>query len=298
MWIIALISSEIVSFFLVYLTFHVDKKDKNITATFFHYLRYNNFGLIYVLILFLFEYFAYYIMSHLYLQTLIFMNLALIAFLAMLLLHPFSNINYNRTPPIENNQENKIQGIIKIFQDAGMVPYIKIMDTDSVKIANAYQSKKHFIYITSYLLSNLTKEEVEGVVAHEMGHSVMRHNLKLVLITWFTLFIGFNGFFYPLVMKRFYFLIIIAFIFMYAMFMGIISLIQRRYEVKADLFACKFVDKDNVISALVKVNKLNKVPDKFSKFSLLANLSHPSTTVRIKKINEWSQKHGEDKFPS
>jgi Zn-dependent protease with chaperone function len=300
-WLITLTGSEFVAFILVFLGYLIDRKDKGITATFAEYLKFNSYGPLIVLILFFMFVSGYYIMTHTYIDTLIYINIVLIIFILLVLLQPISNIKYNRIPSIENNEDTKIQSILKVFRDYNITPHIKIIDTNSVKIANGYQSDKYYIYITSYLLSNLSESELEAVVAHEIGHLVMKHNLKHFLISWLALVFGINAFLLSFIEKKFYILIPIAIIFLYIFATLILPLLQRSDEVKADLFACKAVGADTVKSALVSIDNLNKTPLKFSPkymYTFSLTLSHPSTTVRIKKINEWSQKHGEDKFPS
>jgi len=300
-WLITLIGSEFVAFILVFLTYLIDRKDKGISATFAEYLKFNIYGPLFVLILFFMFVSAYYIMTHMYIETLLYINIAFVIFLLLVLFQPISNIKYNKIPSIENNEDPKIQAILKIFKDYNITPHIKIIDTNSVKIANGYQSDKYYIYITSYLFSNLSQVELEAVVAHEIGHLVMKHNLKHFLIDWLALVIGINGFLFALIEKRFYILIPISIAYLYIFIMLIFPLLQRKDEVKADLFACKLVGSDAVKSALVKIDDLNKTPLKFSPkymYTFSLTLGHPSTSARIKKINEWSYKHGEEKFPS
>ncbi|AGO60983.1 MAG: hypothetical protein AMDU4_FER2C00247G0044 [Ferroplasma sp. Type II] len=300
-WLLTLIGSEFVAFILVFLTYLIDRKDKGISATFAEYLKFNIYGPLFVLILFFMFVSAYYIMTHMYIETLLYINIAFVIFLLLVLFQPISNIKYNKTPSIENNEDPKIQAILKVFKDYNITPHIKIIDTNSVKIANGYQSDKYYIYITSYLFSNLSQIELEAVVAHEIGHLVMKHNLKHFLIDWLALVIGINGFLFALIEKRFYILIPISIAYLYIFIILIFPLLQRKDEVKADLFACKVVGSDAVKSALVKIDNLNKTPLKFSPkymYTFSLTLGHPSTSVRIKKINEWSYKHGEEKFPS
>jgi Zn-dependent protease with chaperone function len=286
-WLITLISSEFVAFILVFLTYLIDRKDKGISATFTQYLKFNIYGPLFVLILFFMFVSAYYIMTHMYIETLLYINIAFVIFLLLVLFQPISNIKYNKIPSIENNEDPKIQAILKVFKDYNIKPHIKIIDTNSVKIANGYQSDKYYIYITSYLFSNLSQIELEAVVAHEIGHLVMKHNLKHFLIDWLALVIGINGFLFALIEKRFYILIPISIAYLYIFIMLIFPLLQRKDEVKADLFACKIVGTDAVKSALVKIDNLNKTPLKFSPkymYTFSLTLGHPSTSARIKKI--------------
>jgi len=248
-----------------------------------------------VLILFFMFLSAYYIITHRDINTLLYINIAFVIFLFFVIFEPISNVKYNRMPSIENNKDPKIQAILKIFQDYKIKPHIKIIDTNSVKIANGYQSNKYYIYITSYLFSNLSQTELEAVVAHEIGHLVMKHNLKHFLIFWFSIVISIDALLFGFIEKSFYILIPVSIIYLYAFSMFIFPLIQRRDEVKSDLFACKLVGRDAIISALINIDKLNKVPIKFRHmYTFRLTTNHPSTQDRIKKINECS-KHGEEK---
>lgn len=277
--------SELVSVFFVFMTYIIDKNEKQLNSAFLHYLKSNSFGPLFVLCLFLSEYMLYYLFFHISFMNIIIMNLFLISLLSLLLLNPLSNRKYDKIPSTENDPKIVTADLLDVFHNFGIAPHLKIIRTDNLKVANAYQSKKHYIYVTSYLASKLTHEELKGVVAHEIAHSVMRDNLKLLFFNWLVLSFGINGLLLPFVLKRYYFMVVASFILLWLFSMVLIPMVQRRFEIRADLLACKVVGKEAVISALCKIDSFNLIPNKFSS---LWNMNHPSTYIRKKKIVEWN----------
>lgn len=284
-WGIMLAFSELVSVFFVFLTYLIDKNEKQLNSAFLHYLKSNSFGPLFVLCLFLSEYMLYYLFFHISFMNVIIMNLFLISLLSLLLLNPLSNRKYDKIPSTENDPTIVTADLLDVFHNFGISPHLKIIRTDNLKVANAYQSKKHYIYVTSYLASKLTHEELKGVVAHEIAHSVMRDNLKLLFFNWLVLSFGINGLLLPFVLKGYYFMVVASFILLWLFSMILIPMVQRRFEIRADLLACKVVGKEAVISALCKIDSFNLVPNKFSS---LWNMNHPSTYIRKKNIVEWN----------
>ena len=171
---------------------------------------------------------------------------------------------------------------------------IYVMDLDRFRIANAGQvgARKYSVFISSYLIKNLTPEENIAVIAHEFAHAKQKHVLKNALLAWFTVLVAGNLLILPidvgihpllgLVFPTF------GFLFLFIGTVVILPGVQRRFETQADLIAASMVDGNNLISALEKITKLNMTPGDLSRYW---NMNHPSTMERVKRIHEYSRRN-------
>lgn len=171
---------------------------------------------------------------------------------------------------------------------------IYVMDLDKFKIANAGQvgARKYSVFISSYLLDNLTPEENVAVIAHEFAHAKKRHVFKNAILSWLTIVLAGNLLVLPVDVGIHP---LLAFVFPAAGFVVlvlagtfILPAIQRRFETEADLIAASIVNGENLISALEKITRLNMTPGDLSKYW---NMDHPSTRDRVKRIREYSARH-------
>lgn len=164
---------------------------------------------------------------------------------------------------------------------------IYVINMDKFKIANAAQigARKFFVFVSSYLLNNLTLEENVAVIAHEFAHASKRHVLKMVAIAWVISVMSGNMILFPVdsgvfpVLSYIIPLLGLGIIMVSTLF--VIPAIQRHFETQADLLATEIYDGEHLISALEKINELNLVPGTISSHW---NVSHPATAERIRKI--------------
>ncbi len=178
---------------------------------------------------------------------------------------------------------------------------IVVWQTGSLLIANAAVagtfSGNRRIFLTDALLEYFTDEEIETVVAHELGHIRYKH------IPTYMLF----SIFYLLSYPFFYFFIetplvahfgesqILATLcslgFLTVYFVFIFRYLSRRCEHQADLYAVALTGKPNAFeNALLKLAVLNSVPKSIRRFFEIFN-THPSIERRIDFINEWIEQH-------
>lgn len=166
---------------------------------------------------------------------------------------------------------------------------IYVINMDRFKIANAAQigARKFFVFLSSYLLKNLTIEENVAVIAHEFAHASKRHVLKIVLISWTISVVAGNLLLFPIDSGMYpflsYILPILGFLIIIGATMFGVPAIQRHFETEADLLATEIYDGEKLISALEKINKLNFTP---GSLSVHWNMSHPATAQRIQRIRE------------
>ena len=167
---------------------------------------------------------------------------------------------------------------------------------------NAYftgfgRNKRIVFYDT--LLEGLDDDEVEAVLAHEVGHFKRKHIYKMLISmamfslaglallawlmqqAWFFTGLGVNS-------QQTYMALLL---FMFAMpvfsvfFSPLMSLMSRKHEFEADEFAASQTDAQLLVQALVKMYKDNAstlTPDPL--YSLFYD-SHPSAPVRIAHLN-------------
>lgn len=174
---------------------------------------------------------------------------------------------------------------------------IMVWQTGSLLIANAAVAGtlpwNRRIFLTDALLKYFTDEEIETVVAHELGHIRYKHIQTYML---FSVFYLLNYlFFYALVEEP----LIIHFgesqilstlcslTFLIIYFVFIFRYLSRRCEHQADLYAVRLTEKPEAFkTALTKLAILNSVPKSIRRFFETFN-THPSIDRRIAFINRW-----------
>jgi len=210
---------------------------------------------------------------------------------------------FNKFDPLSD--DNMRQRIEALLQRAGFASAgIFIMDGSKRSgHGNAYftgvgKSKRIVCFDT--LLKDLDALEVEAVLAHELGHFKLNHVRKRILIMMFASFAGLailgtlanTTWFYtglgvqsPSLHVALALFLLIAPYFMFFL-NPLMSWASRRHEFQADQYAVTQVDKQHLVTALVKLYKENAntlTPD--SLHSLFYD-SHPPASTRIAQINQ------------
>ena len=182
---------------------------------------------------------------------------------------------------------------------------VVVWQTGSLLIANAAVagtfSWNRRIFLTDALLEYFTDDEIETVVAHELGHIHYKHIPTYML---FSLFYLLNyPFFFVLVEEPLvaYFgeshpffsvvstLCSLTFLIIYFIF--IFRYLSRRCEHQADLYAVRLTEKPEAFKdALAKLAILNSVPRSIQRFFEIFN-THPSIHRRIEFINQWIEQN-------
>ena len=168
------------------------------------------------------------------------------------------------------------------------------------KHPNAYFtgfSKNRRIVFYDTLIDLLTPKEIKAVLAHEIGHYKHNHITKSLGISTFIIFIG-MFLISQLVNNSNYLEILnlnnsassqlIALFFTYQIISfftdPFFSTLSRKNEYEADMFASKQVQKEHLISSLVKLYKSNLsflIPNKFY---AIFYFSHPTVLERINNL--------------
>jgi STE24 endopeptidase len=226
--------------------------------------------------------------------------------LLMLVLYPtvIAPLFNKFTPLADDALRSRIEGLMQRvgFASKGLF----IMDGSKRSAhGNAYFSgfggAKRIVFFDT-LLARLSPEEVEAVLAHELGHFKLKHIVKRICVIFavsmaFLALLGFlksQLWFYtglgvtPLPVGSNDAMALILFMLALPIFTFLLSplssLTSRKHEFEADAFAVKHTNAPDLVSALVKLyedNASTLTPDPLH--SAFYD-SHPPATVRIDRL--------------
>ena len=164
------------------------------------------------------------------------------------------------------------------------------------KTANALVSGflKKRIFLTDYLMEHLDAEEIETIVAHEIGHIKKGHLwIRLGLILgWLVIIQLFAAIGDNLAQNVPDWVMLLVLGLLVIVYLGLtLMFIYRIQERQADAYSVQATGKpDALISALTKLSKLNHTLMKFNRADETFQ-SHPSIQRRIKWIAQHSNRH-------
>lgn len=151
------------------------------------------------------------------------------------------------------------------------------------RMVNAFAVKNNTVMVTDYLLKQLNKDEVDGIMAHELAHLQLGHPRKLMwqmlvailgLSLGFILILSVLQLALPGVMMLQVPLTI-------AIGLGWTYATSRRFEYQADAQAALITGNPKaLISGLVKVARLNQMPLQWGKLGE-SMMTHPSMQRRV-----------------
>ena len=209
---------------------------------------------------------------------------------------------FYKVTPIENEElKTRISNLAKDAR-IKVENVFKFDMSKNTKKANAAFTgigKSKRILLGDTLLDNYTDDEIETVIAHELGHYKKKHIIKNIIIgtvsSFVTLFliavlynvsIGWFGF------KSISNIAALPLLTLWAMLIGLIqsplsNILSRKYEYEADEYAITSTNKaEAFISTLNKLNEQNlgdKDPHPFVEWFFY---SHPSVKKRISAIEK------------
>jgi STE24 endopeptidase len=204
------------------------------------------------------------------------------------------------TPMEEGSLKDRIQGLLARcgFNSQG----IFIMDGSKRSgHGNAYftglGNNKRIVFFDT-LISSLEDEELEAILAHELGHFKCKHTIKMLIATAIMSLISFAILGWLIDQQWFYtglgvklpshaaaLLLFMLVSSSFTFFMQPISaFFQRKFEFEADDFASSHAKAEKLVSALVKLfeeNASTLTPDPlYSAF----HYSHPPAAIRIANL--------------
>jgi STE24 endopeptidase len=206
------------------------------------------------------------------------------------------------TPLADDTLKSRIEGLMQRvgFASKGLF----VMDGSKRSAhGNAYfsgfGSNKRIVFFDT-LLSRLAPQEIEAVLAHELGHIIKRIAMMFAISLAFLALLGWlknQLWFYtglgvdPLILPGQSNNAMALLLFMLALpvftflFGPLTSLSSRKHEFEADAFAARYTDARDLVSALVKMyedNASTLTPDPLH--SAFYD-SHPPASVRIRQLN-------------
>lgn len=213
---------------------------------------------------------------------------------------------FNKFSPLDDQSlKERIQRLLERchFQSKG----IFVMDGSRRSgHGNAYftglGNNKRIVFFDT-LMESLEPEELEAVLAHELGHFKRKHVIKMLITSAILSLVGFALLGWLAQQSWFYEGLGVSrpgnatalLLFMLAMpvfstfLQPIIAAIQRKYEFEADQFAAQMSDSQALIRALVKLYRENAAtltPDPlYSAF----HYSHPPAAIRIAHLKQAQQ---------
>ncbi len=209
------------------------------------------------------------------------------------------------TPLADDSLKARIEGLMERtgFASKGLF----VMDGSKRSAhGNAYFSgfgaNKRIVFFDT-LIERLAPQEIEAVLAHELGHFKLKHIIKRIAVM-FALSLGFlallgylkgQAWFYtglgvqPLLDAPNDAMALILFALVLPIFTFVLSplnsITSRKHEFEADAFAARHTDSRDLVSALVKMyedNASTLTPDPLH--SAFYD-SHPPASVRVKHLN-------------
>lgn len=209
---------------------------------------------------------------------------------------------FNKFEPLEEGDTlNRIKGLLERcgFNSDGV---FVIDGSKRSSHGNAYfsgfgRNKRIVFYDT--LLKMLSDDELEAVLAHELGHFKKKHIIKSILISFATTLVGLAILAWLMKNQWFYnglglstqstYMALLLFTMVSPVFTfvlsPIMSLFSRKNEFEADAFAAEQTDAQHLIKALVGLYRENAstlTPDPM--YSAFYD-SHPPAPVRIAHLN-------------
>jgi STE24 endopeptidase len=211
------------------------------------------------------------------------------------------------TPLADDTLKSRIEGLMQRvgFASKGLF----VMDGSKRSAhGNAYfsgfGSNKRIVFFDT-LLSRLAPQEIEAVLAHELGHFKLKHIIKRIAMMfaislaflallgwlknqlWFYTGLGVEPLILPgqsnnAMALLLFMLALPVFTFLFG---PLTSLSSRKHEFEADAFAARYTDARDLVSALVKMyedNASTLTPDPLH--SAFYD-SHPPASVRIRQLN-------------
>jgi STE24 endopeptidase len=161
------------------------------------------------------------------------------------------------------------------------------------------------IILADTLLENYSHDEIEAVLAHELGHQVHGHMLKIILVEIAVAFLGFwaaNQVLQYAIYDQHLFqhltdfanlpLLVLVFSALSLLLMPARNAYSRFAERQADVYCWKSVPSIvPYVSAMEKLNKQNLSESHPSRLVEILFHSHPPVSKRIAAAEEWARKH-------
>ncbi len=215
---------------------------------------------------------------------------------------------FYKITPIDD--EDLKERITRIADDAGIkvVDVFKFNMSKNTKKANAAftglgRSKR--ILLGDTLIDNYSKDEIETVIAHELGHYKKKHIVKNIFIgtaasfgTLFLIAFLYNNSLAWFGFSRLQQIAALPILSVWAMLIGLVetpltNILSRKFEYEADEYAVSVTNKPaafiSTLNKLTDQNMGDKNPHHFVEWFFY---SHPSITRRVNAIRKYVIQYG------
>ncbi len=236
----------------------------------------------------------------LYLGGVVVVFTVILARIAPVLIFPL----FYRFTPLENpDLKDRLHQLLERFgfQLEGLYQFDLSKKTIKANAAFTGMGKTRRIILGDTLLQKFTPEEIEFVVAHEVGHFVYRHLLKGIVVNLLLVFAGLYlvHLAYNWVLASYqisqltqleYLPYLGLFLFLFSLItMPISNALSRHFEFQADAFAVSALKQPETgVTALQKLAELNLTdPEPHPVIEFIFH-SHPSITRRVQAIQRLS----------
>lgn len=210
---------------------------------------------------------------------------------------------FYKLTPIDNDELKQRINSLAVNAGIKVENVYKFDMSKNTKKANAAFTglgKTKRIILGDTLLEKYSSDEIETVIAHELGHYKKKHIIKNIFIgtasSFLTLFLiavlyenSLNWFGFDSITQ----IAALPLLALWSMLIGVIqtplgNILSRKFEYEADEYAVKETNKPEVfVATLEKLNEQNlgdKEPHPFVEWFFY---SHPSIKNRIKAIDKW-----------
>ncbi len=268
-----------ISSMMVYL---LDRKFRKTKAGYLRYLG-RSLGYLYIVAPFWVLSVVYALSFRDHYLSLLYYEAILAAILVIMTMNIRVHVWQRRSKEIDNGEV--ASGAWEIAMKMGIqISGIRIVDWSKEKIANAFQAGllHYYIFVSNFLLDNLSVEQDVAILAHEMAHAKRKHLKKTMIFIATDMIILGNIVFITLIFNLNYSikasLFLGVFLPIFVVLYIFLPFLQRRYEKEADIFAANFVNPKFLAESLLKISELNHTPKNIPR---RWNLSHPSTSERV-----------------
>lgn len=269
-----------------YYAYRAEKRYRQITASFGYFISKSPISII----VYIFAALYYFVISFQMLYAVVggvnpvvMLSSMVVVLLSAIFINPLRRMARTSTERVEN------VSIIESLRNASLstgMGFIepRVLQGRPLKFANAFCAGliKHRIFISDYLLDNLSEKESLAVLLHEYGHAKYHHLLQVLVPLGGLLALMFTLTFYGYTHPDYFFL---------QPFFPLLLLLQlpifyykQWLEMKADQFAAGIIGADTVSSALVKVSMLNLTTPNRSSYT------HPSLNARRRRLKKLKSK--------
>jgi len=217
--------------------------------------------------------------------------------------------------PQNSNEKWLFETVERQARKAGIgMPEVAIYDSaDTNAFATGMNRNNALVAVSSGLLQNMTQDEVEAVLAHEMSHVANGDMITLTLIqgvvNTFVIFLSRAiGYVVDMALSKgkdyhgpgiaYYVVSFIAEIITSILASAIVMWFSRQREFRADAGSAALVGKHKMIAALQRLQQVHtdKLPDQFAAFGIAGSkgtsllrylfLSHPPLEERIEALRK------------